>query len=113
MFYIDLCHHVQYVYFEVDNKYWNPFNSKHTQINFKSIAMSSFMNLLLFVLKPIIKTICRFGKLVIKHKTCTIADKRVDGKLTQRSYLLHKRPIIKWYTKKHNLEIAHAKNSIA
>ena len=102
---------VVYVYFAVENvHYWNPFDSEHTQMNLKSIAISSWMNLLLFVLKPMIITICRWCRYVIQHKKCarTNSIHRADGKLTQRSYLFHKRPIIKWHTEKHNPETTHS-----
>ena len=88
-----------YAYFYVDgtNSNWNPFkqyNFQHSQINFKSIFVSSQLNLSLFVLKPIFSQINRKIRRYIY--TGTIFSRNDDRQFVQRSYVLYKRLYVHW-----------------
>ena len=91
-------------YFFVDetNSNWNPFkqyNFKHSQINFKSVFISSQLNLCLFIMKPIFSEISRKIKTKYKQEKKKMKIKKRtkdDGVFVQRSYVLYKRPFVHW-----------------
>ena len=97
------------VYFFTDpddrNLNWNPFeqyNFKYSKIDFKSVFISSQLNLCLFISKPIFTQMSRKIRRYIQNKknggTSTSARKSTkdDGIFVQRSYILYKRPYIHW-----------------
>ena len=92
---------VVYVYFQSKNVYWNPFGSKYTQIDVKSLVISSYINVIIFILKPMFGTFGQWFKNMIQNKSCTRIKHGKDEKWLQRSYFLHKRPMIKWHDASH------------
>ena len=88
-----------YAYFFIDdtseNIYWNPFKEydfQYSRINFKSVFISSQINLCLFMLKPIGNQINRkIQKCIGKKKNF-----KNDVLLVQRSCVIYKRPYIHW-----------------
>ena len=91
------------VYFSVDdtntNAYWNPFeryNFKYSKIDFKSIFVSSQINLCLFMLKPIFSQINRKMRRCTLHKKNARESTKDHESLVQRSFVLYKRPYIHW-----------------
>ena len=100
------------VYFFRQDFEWNPFNSKYTQISFKSIIISSQINLILFMVKPVFSDTIRYLKRYISlklnfmssksHSNSTgddIKSKRnviVDKYKYQRCGTVYKRPYLKW-----------------
>ena len=91
------------VYFSVDDDHstWNPFekyNFQHSKINFKSILVSSQINLCLFMLKPIFIQISR----KIRRFICNNQNIRQNlnikdySSFIQSSYVLYKRPYVHW-----------------
>ena len=101
-------------YFNIPDANWNPFDSPHTRINFKSVMISGWVNVMLFSFKPIFSQIsrrCRHGATCKSQTTTNIHNDTAhtcDGKLRQRSYFLYKRPVISWQFDKHDQEIARA-----
>ena len=92
-----------YVYFSVDDTapsiHWNPFeqyNIKYSRINFKSILVSSQINLCLFMLKPIYSQINHTTRKCVGKKKITNQSSKDDGSFVQQSYVLYKRPYIHW-----------------
>ena len=92
------------VYFFIDdtNNYWNPFeqyNFQYSRINFKSVFVSSQINLCLFMLKPIFSQINRkIRRCIHNKKNINIRQNIQDDSesFVQRSYVLYKRPYIHW-----------------
>ena len=91
------------VYFFVDDTniiyYWNPFeqyNFQYSRINFKSVFISSQVNLCLFMLKPIFYQINQKLRRCIRKKKNANQSVKDDASFVQRSYVLHKRPHIHW-----------------
>ena len=92
-------YHVLYVYFSIDDteSNWNPFekyNFEYSQISFKSILISSQINLSLFMLKPIFSQISRKIRSCIHNKKNTSQRNTDDASFVQASYILYKRPYI-------------------
>ena len=54
-----------YGYFDLPDVYWDPFNNGHTRMSVKSINISAYTNLVLFMLKPIVTQIARFCRQII------------------------------------------------
>ena len=97
-------------YFEINDYIWNPFESynfKYTQISFKSMYLSSMVNLTLFILKPVFSNVyiyCR-KKINIKKKAIDSDSKQLkqqvqsdnnDSFVLVPSYTIYKRPYLKW-----------------
>ena len=81
-------------YFEYEDYFWNPFDSNHTRISFKSIKMGADTNLALFILKPFFSQISRACR-----KKCGSNNSGrhiISNKMKQRSSFLYKRPAIEW-----------------
>ena len=89
-----------HAYLTSEDVYWNPFDSDHTRISVKSIMVSSNINLVLFVLKPIFSQISRHCRHIMGSSNSNINN--VHDKMQQRSHFLHKRPIIQWKIKTKN-----------
>ena len=86
-----LIYNAAHLYFNISDVYWDPFDSEYTRISVKSTTISSYINLALFVLKPI------FGQIGRRCRQALLSsNSAVNTKLKQRSYYLHKRPIIQW-----------------
>ena len=99
--FIDL---IVFVYFQTENVYWNPFGTQHTQIDFKALVISSYTNVVLFVLKPMFATFGRWCRHVTHTRSCTTNHDKSNGKLVQRSDFLHKRPMIKWHVESDQID---------
>lgn len=94
-------------YFRFQDEYWNPFKSyniQETRINFKSLYISSMVNICIFVLKPIFS---QFGRRL--RAKCLTKDRNVrqsiiegsnnvqDTKISlQRSAVIYKKAKIHW-----------------
>ena len=84
-------------YFFTPDFQWNPFNSKYTQISFKSVLISSQVNLMIFISKPILSDIMRYCKNRIRgvrYKSGNIVTENFN---CYRSATIYKRPHVKWY----------------
>ena len=78
---------VIYAYFVAPDVYWNPFNSKISKISIKSTMISSYINLVVFVLKPIFSQIGRYCRKVILYNSCKFSkssNSDIDNRLKQR-----------------------------
>ena len=94
-------------FFEQDFE-WNPFNFKYSNISFKSIILSSYINLIIFAGKPIFSDIWRYLR---RHKNCNISKESRRNTLShinhdqatpktrfdyQKCRTVHKRPYLRW-----------------
>ena len=113
---IVLIYDVAILYFLRPDFEWNPFNSKYTQISFKSIIISSEMNIILFMVKPVLSDTIRHLKRCISVKIdsiylrlCSKSDSTdydikensnviVNKCKYQRCGTVYKRPYLKWNT---------------
>ena len=105
---------VIFVYFSYsDDTNWNPFkkyNFKYSNVNFKSLYMSSLINLILFMLKPSISQAMIFFTRLYYHKRKKLksndANKK-ESKTTnakrhnkyERCTVIYKRPKLDWINK--------------
>ena len=65
---ICLCFNVTSVFFYSADYKWNPFNYEYTQLSFKSTLISSYINLIIFISKPIFSDLMRYlRKRLLKH----------------------------------------------
>ena len=100
-------------FFTKDDVIWNPFGNdfnKYTRISFKSLLLSSWMNLILFMAKPVL-TNFRRALLKFKRQCCNVcgfksnntsANHTSNNNVIQSKYnhvcdLLYKRPKIEWF----------------
>ena len=96
-----------YLYFYAKDFEWNPFDFEYSQISFKSIILSSIINLIIFVSKPSFNDIMRYlkgkiGKCKLLSKSNTkIINKKRDY---QRCGTVYKRPYLKWYDIKSSID---------
>ena len=91
-------------YFFTPDFQWNPFNSKYTQISFKSVLISSQVNLIIFISKPILSDIMRYCKNRIRgvrYKSGNIVTENFN---CYRSATIYKRPHVKWYIIKPSID---------
>ena len=82
-------------YFTIDNVYWNPFEKysfKHTNIDIKGTYLSSYINLVLFVAKPLLRDIIVF----VRNKVYSLNNGNIRDINIQRCYMIHKRPYLRW-----------------
>ena len=92
------------VYFFYQEFEWNPFDSKYTQISFKSLLLSSYGNLIVFVAKPIFGDMVRYLKKNIKGKSKLSIASYKNPNIPphdcqddyQRCSTVYKRPYLKW-----------------
>ena len=90
-----LMYHTSYIYFEISDVYWDPFDNNLTKISVKSTLISSNTNLVLFMLKPIFSQISRLCRQVFFSSHINQSQSE-NTKFKQRSYYLHKRPVVQW-----------------
>ena len=100
--------HAIYLYFFEQDYEWNPFKFQFTKISFKSVLLSSYVNLILFISKPICSDIIRW--LRKRKRTCckpntnntynAVAMDNINTnqciKMLQRSSTVYKRPYLQW-----------------
>ena len=98
-------------YFFVEDVYYNPFgkyNFKHTQISLKSTFLGAYLNIALFVGKPVLTDISKWcvGKLCkcIVVETNTSASKETQVQ-HERLFSIYKRPKVKWNSNDLNKDI--------
>ena len=103
------------IYFNYQDFQWNPFGNKfqYTQISFKSLMLSSWFNLMIFVGKPVFTDVARFlrkSKLVnvinvcnchreTDTKTVNNHDRSLSAAVNENTYrcgTIYKRPWVKW-----------------
>ena len=95
---------VMFRYFFLQDFQWNPFNSEYTKISFKSIIISSQINLIIFISKPILSDIMRY----LRNRICgiryTYGNKVTENYNCHRCATIYKRPYLKWYKIKPSID---------
>ena len=117
-----MCYFVIYIYFYFEDVFWNPFKSyniKETKISLKSMFISSYVNIILFQLKPVLSPIVTRLKRKLKRwrKQLRSGNKNVssngnsdgdssseniqngNGKQHEQCGLIYKRPKLEWQNK--------------
>ena len=91
-----------YTYFYAQDYQWNPFNSRYSQISFKSIVLSSWVNVIIFLTKPLWSDTTRYIRKTLCSKdgtyaSSTIATDHDKGKKYQKCHTVYKRPYVEWH----------------
>ena len=94
-----------YQYFYTPDYQYNPFNSKYTDISFKSLILSSYINLFIFITKPLYRDVLYYIKNICSNDNNS-APTNHDSDVThyQRCGTVYKRPYVKW-NKINNIDI--------
>ena len=107
---------IVYIYFFRPDFEWNPLEKQYTQISFKSIIISSEINLILFVVKPVFSDMIRHlkryvsAKMDLVHACLCSNSNSIDsdikskdktiGNINTRKYqrcgTVYKRPYLRW-----------------
>ena len=88
------------VYFSYQDVYYNPFekyNFKYSQVSLKSMFMGSYVNIILFVSKPLVAD--AYYLLLAKctgHSNSNSNNADNSGTQHERLLTIHKRPKVKW-----------------
>ena len=89
-------YYIVHAYFSYDDVLWNPlesFNFQHTEISFKNLYMSSLLNIVLFMSKPIFSKIARCVRDRGKIRSSNESGNNHSVKMNlERCALIHKRP---------------------
>lgn len=93
------------IYFYNIDYQWNPLDFEYSQISFKSIRLSSLINIALFVAKPLFGDLMRYLRGIVCHKdnSSTLTAAIVKQAEYQRCATVYKRPYSQWH-KLENLE---------
>lgn len=83
----------QGIYFYSEDYQWNPFNFEYSQLSFKSIILSSYVNLIIFMTKRVFSDVIRYTGKICFNKNSN--DHYHKGE--QRCQTLYKRPHLKLY----------------
>ena len=93
-----------YWYFTAKDVLYNPFEFKHSQISFKSILLSSLVNVSFFVAKPLFSDVIKYMKRKFNHykninnsNSGTGINSQIQlDKDIEKCYTIYKRPYIQW-----------------
>ena len=66
-------------YFAGQDFEWNPFNIEYTQISFKSVVLSSWTNLIIFVAKPVLSDATHYLKTCISSRMSICSTHTVNS----------------------------------
>ena len=104
-----MCYNCARTYFYFEDFQWNPFGNdfEYSEISFKSMILSSYINLVIFTGKPILSDVIRWLRKQMMNTCDKESNEKMSDKDNKRNSIndianvsrcgtVYKRPLIKW-----------------